>query len=207
MSRPEETAPSRVVLVRHAATISPEVCQGARYDAPLALEGRAGAEELRERLGPVDHVVSSPLQRALETAVLLGQEPVVDPRWSERDFGTWEGQPWQEVMDGLTPAALEDATGYLQHTPDGGEPWSAVIHRVTAALQELGRRPGTSLVVTHGGPIRVAVAHVLGIPLDHAVAVHPAYATSTWLTRVDTPMADDCNDGQEQVWKLDRFGW
>lgn len=189
---------TRIVLLRHATTASPEVCQGARHDVELSETGRRQATAALDRVGPVDRCVVSPLGRARATLAVeprLAATAVVDPAWRERDFGTWEGRPWTAVVDEVPAHARQDTTSYLAYTPDGGEAWTGVATRVGQALDRLADHGGTTLVVTHGGPVRLAVAHVLGVGLERVLALRPAYATSTWLTRVDG------------VWQLDRFGW
>lgn len=186
---------SVIVLLRHAATTGAGVCQGARHDLPLSEEGRRQAHEAARRLGPVDRCVVSPLGRAQATAAVLGVPPQVDLRWRERDFGVWEGRGWSQVLEEVPPEARDDVTAYLRYTPPRGEPWSRVGARVGEALDELANLGGVTLVVTHGGPIRIAVAHALGIALETAVRLHPSHGSSVWLRRT------------AGEWQLDRFGW
>lgn len=204
MSGRDVSAPARVILLRHAVTVDTAVCQGARHDEPLSDTGRQQARAAAARIGHVDACVSSPLGRACRTAAAFGAGPRLDPSWRERDFGIWEGRPWREVVDDLPAAAREDVTSYLAFTPDGGEAWTAVTARVGAALERLAHQGGTRLVVTHGGPIRAAIGHVLGVGLEHTLALRPAYATSVWLTRVPATRDDA---GGPAAWQLDRFGW
>lgn len=194
---------TRIVLLRHAVTVDSAMCQGARHDEPLSDLGEAQARAAASRIGDVDACLTSPLGRARATAAAFASGSVPDPAWRERDFGTWEGRPWREVVDELPAAARRDAAAYLAFTPEGGEPWGAVSERVGRALQRLGEQRGTRLVVTHGGPIRAAIGHVLGVGLEHTLALQPAHATSVWLTRLH-PAAGDRNLGG---WQLDRFGW
>ena len=79
----------------------------------------------------------------------------IDPRWRELDFGTWDGCTTAEI----DPVAL----GAFWADPDAapppeGERWSALVARVGAALGDL--PPGDILVVTHGGAMRAALAHL-----------------------------------------------
>ena len=187
---------AQVVLLRHAATVAPQVCQGVRHDTPLSEEGKRQVEEAATRLGGFDRCVVSPLGRARATAaVAFGGATEVDPRWRERDFGAWEGRDWADVIGEVPSEARRDVVAYLAVTPEGAEPWASVTRRVGEALDELGQAAGTSLVVTHGGPVRAAVAHALDIPLECTLRFRPGHGTSVWLTRT----------GGE--WQLDRFGW
>lgn len=100
---------------------------------------------------------SSPLGRAVETAVLLGtilgELPVeTDARLVEYDFGAW---------DGLTPAELrahgfwEAVQGDPEFAPPLGELFGAAARRVATALQEVAtQHPATPVIAAcdRGGP-------------------------------------------------------
>ena len=51
-----------------------------------------------------------------------------------------------------------------QHTPPAGESLAQLRARVLAAWQDIVAARSTTLVVTHGGPIRVIHCHVWGRP-------------------------------------------
>lgn len=146
-------------LLRHGAPERPGLLMG-RGDGAPAAEGIAAcvarAEDLR-----VEHLVTSDLQRcglaADAIGARLGLTPAIDPRWRELDFGDWDGQP--------ASAIAPDALGRFWNDPDacpppGGERWSSLVARVSAALDELAPRP--TLVVTHGGAIRAALHRLCG---------------------------------------------
>jgi broad specificity phosphatase PhoE len=50
--------------------------------------------------------------------------------------------------------------------PPRGESWPVFGARVAAAVEALGRRGGTWVVVTHGGCVRAATAYVTGARVD-----------------------------------------
>ncbi len=120
------------------------------------------------RAPAVHRVVSSPLRRARALADRLAAGlavPLVeDERFTELDFGSWEGLPWDEVpRDGLECWAA-DLLGYRGH---GGESADALTARVSAGLTSC--RPG-DLVVCHLGVIRAALS-VTGHPDPWSAAV------------------------------------
>ena len=86
-----------------------------RTDVPLSDVGRRQAQLLAWRLQPipVEALYSSPLERALETARLIGQavgrEPVVDQRLAELNYGAWEGRTFEEIK--RTTARISTAPG------------------------------------------------------------------------------------------------
>ena len=137
--------------------------------ASLNADGRQQAHDLAARLDRVDAVYSSDAARAYETAVILasrhGLPVTTDPRLGEVDFGLWEGLTREEIDDRFAGGFARWGSGESS-TPEGGESDAAMAERVIAALSEIAQRHSTDervLVVTSGGPIRAAQAHVRGI--------------------------------------------
>ncbi len=165
-------ATTRVLVLRHGQSEWNAVgrWQG-QADPPLSELGRRQAGVAASRLGDVDAIVSSDLQRAGETAEIiagvLGVGPiVVEPDLRERSAGEWSG---------LTRAEIESAyPGYLGdgRRPPGWEDDDALLGR---ALRGLGRvaalAPGGEvLVVSHGGVVYALEAH-LGFERQHLANV------------------------------------
>ena len=111
------------------------------------------------RLGvPPGRIACSDLGRARETAELIGAAPAAfDPAWREIDVGSWGGRRAAEV-----DAEGEELTNWRggPRTAAGGEPWTAFSARVAAAVERLRADPGPWLVITHGGCVRAACAHL-----------------------------------------------
>lgn len=175
-----------LVLTRHGATdrSDPEQYLGQRIEAHLNDEGRAAARALGERLAGVDfdQVISSPLERALETARLIRpHDPVAtDARLVEADYGLWEGRTIEEI-EARWPAEREayEADPGANAATDG-ESGEAVAQRVGSFLGELAgwsdtgwesdkpdhdQRDHHVLVVGHSTLNRVLLADALGVPL------------------------------------------
>jgi broad specificity phosphatase PhoE len=142
-------------------------------DVPLSDVGRRQAQVLAVRMKPilVDALYSSPLQRALETARLIGEavgrEPVVDHRLAELNYGTWEGVTFEEIKR-ATPAAYRawDADP-ANLAPPEGESGVHLIERVTPFLADVAQRhqSGNVVVVCHRTVCRLVACHILGVPL------------------------------------------
>jgi|TARA_B100001971_G_scaffold174716_1_gene168147 probable phosphoglycerate mutase len=146
-----------LLLVRHGQSEWNAVgrWQG-RADPPLTDLGRDNAvlAGRSKHLGVFDAVVSSPLERALDTAVTLadaiGIGPVLsDADLMERDAGPWQGLTRDEIEAGW-PGMLDSG-----RRPDGYEHDDTLLIRITASLSRLEARAGdgTVLVVTHAGVI------------------------------------------------------
>ena len=164
-------APTRMLLLRHGQTeLSVERRYSGRGNPALTAEGRrqadAAARFLGER-GGIAAVVTSPLQRAYDTAAVaakaLGLDVTVYEDLIETDFGAWEGLTFAEAAQ----RDPEVHRRWLRDTgvePPGGESFDAVAHRVRRARNRIIAQHGaaTVLVVTHVTPIK----SVLRLALD-----------------------------------------
>jgi probable phosphoglycerate mutase len=160
--------PDRLILVRHGESTwnAEERLQG-QLDPPLSDRGREQARALAGMVDglPTEQIVCSDLGRARETAELMGIQPRrFDERWREIDVGAWGGRTAAEIDK--QGSELTNWRGGPRTAPDG-EPWDAFAARVAGALDELVAAGGSWLVVSHGGCIRVAVAHITGADRLH----------------------------------------
>ncbi len=173
----EKEPRTRLVFLRHGRTAFPpdRVYCDDREDPALDTEGLRQADEaarLLRAIEPLQAVYASPALRTRMTAApvaeAFGLEVRTDERLRERRFGVWEGLYFHEIEARYPEqyaAWKRDKAGY---TPEGGETMRQVLERVRAALAEIrGRHPGaTVLVVSHVGPIRLALADALGMPVE-----------------------------------------
>ena len=145
-------APSRSFLcLRHGVTDwnAQGRFQG-RTDVPLNDEGilQAHAAALRLQNTRVDHIVASPLIRAVKTAEIVAATSsaplAIDDRITECDFGSLEGRSVAEVMKEHGITAMEDLATIL---PPDGEPWASVSTRSLRCIgQWLDRHPHASIL-------------------------------------------------------------
>ena len=150
-----------LLIVRHGRTVANAegLLQG-RVDNPLDEEGVRQAKQIRAALGPIDVVVSSPLQRALQTAEPLGLPCRVDERWIELDYGEWDEKPIGEITKEEWIRWRSDPT----FMPPGGESLEELDHRVALGCEALLLEAEESnvAVFTHVSPIKSAVSWALG---------------------------------------------
>jgi broad specificity phosphatase PhoE len=158
---------AELILVRHA----PTAWSGHRYcgrsDPPLAAHGRAAAVSLASALAATlpagIRVVTSPLRRARDTASAIAAlvpeaTVVVDDRWREVDFGIAEGRTFDELAALLPTLAARLARGDTEIDWPDGERARAFADRVRSAWSELVGAGLPAVVVSHAGPLRVALA-------------------------------------------------
>jgi alpha-ribazole phosphatase len=157
------SGPFELHLLRHGRPEGAGRLIGHTDAAPLA-EGivlcRARAAGLS-----VEAVVGSDLARAQIAAEAIATDKslpcTLDARWREIDFGQWENVLPANLPPGALEGLHDDPDG---HAPPGGERWSDLRARIAAALDDIGR---DTLVVTHAGAIRAALAVLLGLEYRH----------------------------------------
>ncbi len=161
------------LLVRHAPhALQGEALVGRQPGVGLDPGQRWRAEALADALAGlgVDAIQSSPRDRALATADILAGHlrlPVETvPDLDEIDFGAWTGSRFEALAPDPDWRRWNDwRTG---GRPPGGEEMAAVQLRMVTHMKRTWERwpEGTVLLVGHGDPIRAALAHWLGLPLD-----------------------------------------
>ena len=170
--RPAQGEPTVTVLLRHGQTpMSVQKRYAGRADAPLTDAGVRQAAAAAKRLAAagIAVIVTSPLLRAVQTAqevaAVTGAAVVTDDGFREADFGAWEGMTFAEVRE-RWPAELATWLADPEVAPPGGESFTGVSARVTAALHRvLAARAGqTVLIVSHVTPIKMLVATALLAP-------------------------------------------
>ena len=163
-------------LVRHGESdwnVSGLV-QGQAEGPVLTAAGREQAKRLAWSLRrfPIRRIVTSDLTRAVETASVIGQKLKrhceLVPALRERNFGAAQGTALSRLRpewSGVDGGRVVDADA----SPPGGESVRHLRDRVVDFFAQLAREEhdGDVLVVTHGGVIRVALAHCDRIPVMH----------------------------------------
>lgn len=178
---------TRLYLIRHATNdaLKDGVLYGRTPGVHLNHEGRLQAEAVAERMAAVELVAiySSPLERARQTAEPLadrqGLVVNIHPDLVETDAGDWTGQPLEAVRQLETWDHLMAYPAGVM-LPGGESLWQVQI-RMVEAVEEIRTAYGEGLVaiVSHADPLRVLVAHYLGLPLDlfRRLTISPASIT------------------------------
>ena len=162
-----------LLLVRHGLTdLTAARLVGRLPGVNLNAEGQTQARAAAELLAPVpvSVIVSSPLERTLQTAAPLvertGLSLVEDARLLEVDYGEWAGQEFKTLRK-------TDLWKVVQQHPSGarfpgGESVREAQARIVAAVEDLlARHPGEVVAAfSHSDMIKLAVAHFTGIHLD-----------------------------------------
>lgn len=180
-------------LVRHATNdaLQKGIMYGRLPGVHLNEEGLAQAQALAERLTAFElaAVYSSPLDRALETAEPIaahqGLEVIVDVDFSESDVGRWTGQSFKKLQRRRKwRRMLIHSSGF--QFPSGEGFWDVQVRMVKGVERVRAKHPkGNIALVSHGDPLRLLVAHYLGLPLDvfRRLVIEPASLTVLHLGR------------------------
>lgn len=192
----------RLWIVRHGQTdwnTQQRFC--GRSDIPLSAQGRVQATWLAEQLQneTIAALYASDLVRARETAEIIAQQRIpavpvrVSAAWRELDFGDWEGLTYAQITE-----QFKDQLGFFtdpEHSsPPNGESQAHLQQRVKDALSAIVQSDvspaGDMVLVSHGGPLRILLCSILGMPvqrqwrlrLDHgslsAIDFLPVHETS-----------------------------
>ena len=158
----------KLLLTRHPPVdIESGICYG-QSDVPLAPGWETWARDvamLCTKLGQQVVCYSSPASRCRIPADVLGLEVIEDPRLMEMNFGRWEGFRWKDISPAELKAWQADIVN--RSVPDG-EALIALDERVKEFFATLRGINGDAVIaITHGGPIRCLLAHVLGMPLPN----------------------------------------
>jgi broad specificity phosphatase PhoE len=166
-------------LVRHAESRwNVEGRYQGHADSGLTEEGRRQADRFGAAFATSvpapDVVLSSDLPRVVGTARMyaerIGAEIRLDPALREMSVGDWAGLTFEEAAAEHPSIVARVAAGEDLARGEGGETFADTRERVVAALSrataDLPDTGGDHIMVvfTSGNPIRLATAHVLGIP-------------------------------------------
>lgn len=154
-----------LAMLRHGETAwsADKRVQG-HTDVPLSVAGHAAMSRRRLPVG-FDRLrtVTSPLQRCIQTAQLLGHpHAVVEQRLIEMSWGQWEGRRLEELRTELGDAMTQNEARGFDFRPTQGESPREVLARVDSWLVEVARAAVPTLAVCHRGVIRVVFARAMG---------------------------------------------
>jgi probable phosphoglycerate mutase len=156
-------------------------------DNSLNAKGREQASAVASQLAniSVDHIYSSGLTRAVQTAeAFKGKAPITpQPMLNERSFGIYEGKIENEVAKDWRPRLAS-----LNDDMEGGESLASIAKRVGQATREIVQRHpgGTIMIVAHGGVNPLVIGELTGLAPEKAIK--------------------DIRQSNDEVYKLEVFG-
>ncbi len=153
-----------VIFVRHGESVSNtnNIITSDYKGFPLTETGKRQAAEAAGELKNihVDYLLTSPVQRAQETAEIIsravGVNASVDERIRESGMGPHNNKSLNEIPK-------------KKRSELGMESWESHQERFLSAMNDV---EGVTLMVSHAFPIRSAVAHFLDLDEDESYGIN-----------------------------------
>lgn len=182
-----------LIYIRHGHTDFPvdRIYCDSREDPPLSEKGQQQVSHLPKLLTGItlSAIYVSPCARTLATAQPMAASAKLpvnsEERLRERHFGLWEGLYFHEIEQRYPDDHQRWKQDNAGFAPAGGETVYGLRDRLLSAINEIltRHRGETIAVVSHVGPIRVAVAEAIELPvvfyrrlgIDNASATAIAY--------------------------------
>lgn len=197
------------LLIRHADNDSiGRHIAGRLPGTRLNARGEGQAAALADRLSGIrlDGLFSSPLERTRETAACIAHRqnlPVqISKELLEIDYGEWSGADFAQ-LDGIPRWRQFNQFRSGTRIP-GGELMVEVQARMVAEIDRLRHLcpDATLALVSHGDPIKTAIAHYAGFPLDMILRFEISLASVSILDIRDTGPRILCINNVEGVAEL-----
>jgi probable phosphomutase (TIGR03848 family) len=165
-----------LLLIRHGENdfLKQGRMAGRLPDIHLNREGQEQVAALVESLKvlPIRAIYSSPLERAVETAgplaQVLGLTIQLSPALLDTDVGEWEGLDLKKLRKLPLWKQVQEQPSRVRFP--GGESFLEIQGRLVREIEAIrtAHKPKDMLaVVCHADPIKLVLAHYLGLPLDN----------------------------------------
>lgn len=166
-----------LLIIRHGQTAwnVEHLLPGQLPGVSLNEVGRQQVARLREALAvlPVSAIISSPLERASETAAIIaeGRELKIqlEPDLMDTDVGPWSGKRIEDIAknDPAWKEYVRDPTV----APEGVETFTRVQQRAVAALERWRKQENIGaypVFVAHADVVKLLIAHYSGLETKRA---------------------------------------
>lgn len=187
-----------ILLIRHGFINLADKIPGRLPDIHLSESGKMQVQQLIKLVSKykVDHIYSSPLDRAVETALPLAnyfnRKINMCNSISEIDFGIWTNKTFSD---------LEQVSQWKQFhyfrtgtkIPDGETMIDVQLRMIQQMNAFHQQHPGeTILVVSHNDPVKSIIAYYLGISLDLFLRISIPNASVSVLSMFDESVLVRC---------------
>ena len=161
---------SRILLLRHAHSTAngKGVLAGRMQNIALSKDGLRQRDALDIRLADAkfSQVISSPLQRCLETLANFESNPLIVHDFQEVDYGKWTGKKMSSLMRNAAWREIHKNPASVRFP--NGETLPEVQTRALLGLDfHIQTRAKNILISTHADVIKVLILHALGTHLNN----------------------------------------
>jgi probable phosphomutase (TIGR03848 family) len=165
-----------LLLIRHGENdfLKQNRLPGRLPDIHLNQRGREQAAALAETLKayPIKAIYSSPLERAVETAGPLAQAlglPIqLRPGLQDSDVGEWQGMHLSKLRKLPLWKQVQEQPSTFRFP--GGESFMDIQERMVReidAIRRTHKQKDMLAIIFHADPIKLVLAHFLGLPMDN----------------------------------------
>jgi probable phosphoglycerate mutase len=165
-----------LLLIRHGENdfVKTSKLAGRLPGVHLNARGQKQAEALGEALKdvPIRAIYSSPLERAMETAAPIASphnlQIIPEPDLMDTDVGKWQGRSWKVLRRTKAWKIVQGAPSRFQF-PEGEsfpETQLRVVNVLERIIQAHNKPQEIIAVIFHADPIKLAISHFIGLPLD-----------------------------------------
>jgi probable phosphomutase (TIGR03848 family) len=174
---------STLLLVRHGLTaMTGPVLAGRTPGVHLDERGQKQAVALAARMAalPLTAIVTSPLDRCLETAAAIRDAQPGAPQWAvderliECGYGEWTGKSLKDLAKDPLWKVVQTQPSAVRFP--GGESLTEMAARAVSSVRDWDARLGDDAVwvaCSHGDVIKAVVADALGLHLDQYQRIVP----------------------------------
>jgi broad specificity phosphatase PhoE len=161
---------SRIFLLRHAHSTANAkgILAGRLENIPLSKNGYSQRDKLDLRLSQAkfDQVISSPMQRCLETIANFESAPNIFDEFQEVHYGDWTGKKMSSLMRNAAWREIHKHPASVRFP--NGETLPEVQTRSLLGLDlHVNSKSKNVLISTHADVIKVLILHALGTHLNN----------------------------------------
>ena len=169
----EEKIVQMIILLRHgqADNNTKKILAGRTPGINLTEEGREQAKQAGEMLKDlnISAIYSSPIDRAMQTAEIVGKHcdvtPISDDRLIELDMGKFTMIPYDEIFEKHGNVFLKFYEGSLEISHNGVESFAEVQKRIFDMVDFVKNKHKDEnvVLVTHMDPIKAVIGKILSL--------------------------------------------
>jgi alpha-ribazole phosphatase len=159
-----------IYLIRHTTPLISGGLIYGRLDVPLADSFEEEVLSVLQQLpNTLDAVYSSPSTRCTALAAMISTAYKTDEALYELDFGSWEGSTWDAVAGAACDQWMND---FVNRATPNGESMLQMQERIMKFWAKLLLQQYNHVaIVTHGGVIRILLAHYRAVLLKESFTI------------------------------------
>jgi broad specificity phosphatase PhoE len=176
------------LLLRHAHSVANKagILAGQLEGIGLSKDGIAQVKKLTSSFEnlKIDRIISSPMQRCLETVEGIARSKrkriSIDERLIEMNYGSWSGKKLSKLSRMKEWKVIQTKPSAFRFPQ--GESFKVLEERIESLLKDLSRKypKETILIITHGDIVKIAASLTVGSGLNNfqKFAVDPCSLTT-----------------------------